>query len=353
LFILSAIQTISFILIGNFILEIKGMTLSYWLVLFTTSCFANVLGLNISSAFNSVVTIYILIPFIIIPQLLFSGVLVKFDKLHINSNSSREFVPVIGDLMAARWSFEALAVRQFKDNKFEKNFLKSKIDESQNDYYGSLLINSKLKLDLMICRNYKDSTIYRDEVNKSFKRLNYHIPILAEKSKIKFGKWKDSLTAEKFDSIVDKSTLTFLDSSKKYFMSLQKLATSSYNKIMDSLKTELGEEGRIDLNNSYENTKLKEVILDQFNPEKIHKTPDKYIQKANPGYMKATSKFGRAHFYAPYKMIGNYEIDTYEFNLLVLWLVTLFLYVILYFKLIQKIITFFGTLRFARSEKKE
>ena len=80
MFLISAIQTISFVLIGNSILEIRGMTLSYWLIFFTTSCFANMMGLNISSAFNSVITIYILIPFIIIPQLLFSGVLVKFDR---------------------------------------------------------------------------------------------------------------------------------------------------------------------------------------------------------------------------------------------------------------------------------
>ena len=124
MFLISAIQTISFILIGNFILEIKGMTFSYWIVLFTTSCLANMLGLNISSAFNSVITIYILIPFIIIPQLLFSGVLVKFDRLHHGTFTSSEYVPVIGDMMPARWSFEALAVEQFKNNKYEKNFFK-------------------------------------------------------------------------------------------------------------------------------------------------------------------------------------------------------------------------------------
>ena len=88
MFIISAIQSVLFALIGNLILGIKGMTLSYWLVLFTTSCFANLLGLNISSAFTSVITIYILIPFIIIPQLLFSGVIVNFDKL----NKSRDLL---------------------------------------------------------------------------------------------------------------------------------------------------------------------------------------------------------------------------------------------------------------------
>jgi ABC-type multidrug transport system ATPase subunit len=353
LFILSGIQTISFILIGNQILEIKGMNLSYWLVLFTTSCFANLVGLNISSAFNSVVTIYILIPFIIIPQLLFSGVLVKFDKLHIAGSSSREYVPVIGDLMTARWAFEAVAVRQFKDNEFEKNYFKNDIAESQNSYYGSCLINSGLKKDLMICINYKDSSNYSDEVNESFRRLNYHIPLLAELSKIEPGEWKDSLTAKKFNPVVEKRTSAFLDSSKKYFYSQQKLATSLNNAIGASLKTEMGEGKMIDLENNYENKKLKELILDELNPERIHKTPEKFVQKYNPGFMKATSRIGRAHFYAPFKKIGNREIDTFLFNLLVLWLVTLFLYVILYFKLIQKTITFFGTMRFARSEKKE
>jgi len=53
MFLISAIQTVSFVLIGNVILGIRGMALSYWLILFSTSCFANLLGLNISSAFNS------------------------------------------------------------------------------------------------------------------------------------------------------------------------------------------------------------------------------------------------------------------------------------------------------------
>ena len=114
MFLISAVQTISFILIGNNLLEIKGMTFPYWIVLFTTSCFANILGLNISSTFTSLITIYILIPFILIPQLLFSGVIVKFDRLHSNNPSSYENVPKIGNMMATRWSFEALTVEQFK-----------------------------------------------------------------------------------------------------------------------------------------------------------------------------------------------------------------------------------------------
>ena len=107
MFVLSAIQTFLFVMVGNSVLEIKGMYSEYWLVLFSSSCFANMLGLNISASFNSAVTIYILIPFLIIPQLLLSGVIVKFDKLN-PSISSQNFVPFTGEVMTSRWAFEAV-----------------------------------------------------------------------------------------------------------------------------------------------------------------------------------------------------------------------------------------------------
>jgi hypothetical protein len=71
LFVLSAIQTFCFVIIGIVILEIEWtMLLPFWFVLFTTSCFASVLGLNISSAFNSAVTVYVMIPLLLIPQMI-------------------------------------------------------------------------------------------------------------------------------------------------------------------------------------------------------------------------------------------------------------------------------------------
>ena len=48
---------------------------------------ANVLGLNISASFNSAVTIYIIIPILLIPQILLSGVVVQFDQLNPGSEA--------------------------------------------------------------------------------------------------------------------------------------------------------------------------------------------------------------------------------------------------------------------------
>ncbi|MCF8345758.1 MAG: ATP-binding cassette domain-containing protein, partial [Bacteroidales bacterium] len=62
-FMLSAIQAATFVLIGNTIMEIRGLYFEYWLVLFSSWAAANVMGLLISDSFKTVVTIYILIPF--------------------------------------------------------------------------------------------------------------------------------------------------------------------------------------------------------------------------------------------------------------------------------------------------
>ena len=57
LFVISAIQALTFVLVGNLIIEVRGMFFEYWLVLFSAWCFANVMGLIISDSFKTVITI--------------------------------------------------------------------------------------------------------------------------------------------------------------------------------------------------------------------------------------------------------------------------------------------------------
>ena len=337
MFILSAIQTLSFIIIGNLILEIRDMTLTYWLVLFTTSCFANILGLNISSAFNSVITIYILIPFIIIPQLLFSGVLVKFDKLHLSRFSTREYVPVIGDVMVARWSFEALAVEQFKNNKYERIFFKYDTAETRYDYYANFLI-VKLEKDLTICSMYKDSSDYKDIVDGKFERLHSYIDQLSGKVGLSPGTWENNLNGKDFTPAIKKETQLYFDSMKRIFNSFRNRITSRKDIVSDSLEKAIGKAAMLKLRYKYENEELTKLVLDQLNIDKTIDQGDKIVPRYNPGYMKATSKFGRAHFYAPAKRIGNLEIDTYWFNLLVIWVLLILLYIALYFKIFRRLL---------------
>ena len=353
MFLISVIQTISFILIGNTLLEIKGMTFSYWLVLFSTSCLANMIGLNISSAFNSVITIYILIPVIIIPQLLFSGLFVKFDRLHQGRFTSSEFVPVIGDVMTVRWSFEALAVEQFKNNKYGKNFFRYNMEISQNEWYSSILITA-LKAELRECSVLKDSLPYRQKINDDFYKLNYYLGKLnnlAGFGAIK-GTWKDSLNVENFNSEIAKDALKYLDSLAGQFRRDRKLNVAKEDLATKSLEAGIGGlEELIKLKNSYYNKQLEILVLDRMRVEQFIETNKRIIQKYEPGYMIPLSKYGRAQYYAPYKLIGDIKIDTYWFNLIVLWLAAMAWYAALYFNLLQKLVGFIENVKIKNSEK--
>ena len=352
MFLISAIQTISFILIGNLILEIRGMAFSYWFIIFSTSCLANMIGLNISSAFNSVITIYSLIPVIIIPQLLFSGVFVKFDKLHQGIFTSSEFVPVIGDIMPARWSFEALAVEQFKNNKYEKNFFKYDMEISQNDWYSAFLID-RLKADLNECRTHIDSLSWRQTINDDFYKLNYYIERLNSLAGFApiLGNLKTSLNVENFNPEAAKEAGKYLDSLSGHFRKVRKRYITGKDSVSNKIEAKIGTEKLMKLQNEYSNKQLEMYVLDRLRVDKSIETSKKIIQKSEPVYMKPTSRYGRAQFYAPYKQIGEIKIDTYWFNVIVLWLITFILYIALYYKYLQKLVDGFGNIKLKENNK--
>ena len=97
------------------------MFFNYWLILFSAWVSSNLMGLVISDSFKTVVTIYILIPFLVIPQIILSGVIVKYDKLNPRISSPGN-IPVYGEVMTARWGYEALVVEQFMHNDYDAKF---------------------------------------------------------------------------------------------------------------------------------------------------------------------------------------------------------------------------------------
>ena len=155
LFFLSFVQTFLFVIIGNSILELNGLLLKFWLILFTTSCFANTLGLLISMIFNSVVVIYILVPLLIVPQILLSGAVVEFDKLN-ETVTSEEYTPLIGDINVSRWAYEALVVTQFTDNKFHKEYFEVE-KETSNLRYDILFVIPEIEGKLAFSETEEDT----------------------------------------------------------------------------------------------------------------------------------------------------------------------------------------------------
>ncbi len=340
LFLLSAFQMFCFVLVGNLILEIKGMTASYWLILFSTSCFANMLGLNISAGFDRVITVYILIPFLLIPQLLFSGVIVKFDKIH-KYFTNFEYVPVIGDIMTSRWAYEALAVHQFKDNKYETLIYDSERQESQYDWYSGDLVHN------LVAKTQQCTTaIGKDEFrvdfeNKLFKLTKY-VTVLSNIAGIDNSDLIEKYNTENFNTAVARLSFERLDSLKQYFKSQSQNAQDTTDNILDAIEEQYDNDYLDNLIANYHNKNLDNFCRNLNTTDRIIETRKKIIQKADPVYMMPTSHYGRAHFYAPCKILGNLSIDTYWFNLMAIWLLTLVLYITLYTDLLRKTINYFG-----------
>jgi hypothetical protein len=84
---------------------------------------------------------------------------VKVDKLN-PSIGNTSTVPMVGDLMASRWAFEASMVAQFKDNEFEKQFYEDDKIMADADYKKIYFIPAlETRLDFAL-QNFKktDST---------------------------------------------------------------------------------------------------------------------------------------------------------------------------------------------------
>jgi len=351
MFLLSSIQMITFVLIGNSILGIKGLTLEYYWILFTTACFANMLGLNISSALNSVVTIYILIPFILVPQLLLSGVIVKFDKLH-KSVANVRFVPVAGDLMTSRWAFEALAVTQFKKNKWEKHFydinFKKSFFEFQFNYRIPELINR-----LEQCESYLNNPTENISYEKNLSILYNEIydieKMFARKNFASF----DELNKNKFNQQTAEDVRNYLEEKRKYFVKQYNLATAEADKKLNELTAKYSKEEILKLKEDNYNISLADLVTNKNTFQTITEQDNKLIQLTKPIYKEPDSNYGRAHFYAPFKKIAGLKIDTLWFNTIFIWITTLFFYIALQFDWLRKILSSNIWSKFKLSKKNE
>ena len=343
LFTISAIQSLSFILVANTILEVRGMLFQQWIILFSTACFGNMMGLNISAGMRTAVSIYILIPLILVPELLLGGAMIKFDDLH-KSMSRKVYVPVVGDIMVTRWAYEALSVEEFKTNRFEKPFFDYDMEISQNDWYASFLIPT-LKVKVDECLTSGKEPQYKEYSEDNLEKINFHLNDLSFLTGIKPGNWVKSLNYNDFNEYAGVETKLFLDSLRTSFRLKSRSVSYMRDSLFKQISSRMGDDQFIKMRAKDYNENLANFVLNRLATSKIYDSDDRLIQKADPVFMAPGSRYGRAHFYAPYKQIGNLKIETLIFNLIAIWLMNLILFVTLYYNILKRFIAFLETLK--------
>ena len=348
LLVLSAFQTFSFVVISSLILDIKGMFFIYWLILFSTSVFANMIGLNISSGLDSVVAIYILVPLILVPHLLLGGAMISFDDLN-KGLTKKKYVPIIGDIMVTRWAYEAISVAQFKSNEFEKYFYDYEQIASTAIYYNSFLVPD-LQLKLEDCqRMFEEEVIDESVLNKDLLIINNELDKLEKYQNVPPFELASKLTRDSLSLDILEESLGYLMFLKLHFNELGAEAEIRKDHIYDSLQRAMGAEELITFQESYHNNKLTDLVINRTGVRKIYEAKDELIRKFGPVYIMPTNRFGRTQFFAPYKKLNRQIVETSWYNLVVIWMGSVILYFTLVLDLLRKILTYFRNVRLARS----
>lgn len=348
-FTLSAIQSFLFVIIGNSIMEIKGMYFEYWLVLFSAWCFSNILGLVISDSFKTVITIYILIPFLIIPQLILSGIIVKFEKLNPNISNPRD-IPFYGEIITARWAYEALAVYQYKENKYEEPIYAYDKAMSISDFKKNYWIRTLNNKVAFIERNF-DNEERLDDLKENLELLRNEIrkELESESGRIVKFKYYDNLYYDKIDKETIQALKQYFDILNKYYIKLYNKANSlKDNHISDLQKTEEDREKFMKLKREHFNENLAELVRNSNEINRIIEYNGELFQKIDPVFLDPRNKFIKAHFYAPRKQfLGNYY-STFWVNIFVIWAMSILLWFVLRYRLLKKALDIFEQQRFKK-----
>lgn len=329
LIIISTVQSLFFIIIGNSILGISGMGFSYWFTFFSVAVFSNLLGLIISSSFDEVVTIYIIIPLLIIPQMVLGGAMFSFDKMN-RSIVRVDKVPIIAEAMVSKWAYEGLMVNQFVNNKFEKHFYDLEKAESVADFHQVYYI-PELKKYLKKVENdinnieKTNSTIDNIELlSNEYKKQSSIYPNLKNIT-LEISK-KDDINDEYFNNY--NAFISKLDSIYNYEFYL------AHNRLSMKLNKYLStqQDKYYALRNKYHNEAISDIVTQFYEKNKILNYNNQLIQHVDAIYNdpNVESLFDiRSHLFAPKKHFLGKFYETFYFNMSIIWLINLLLFLIL------------------------
>jgi ABC-type multidrug transport system ATPase subunit len=352
LLIISAIQALTFVLVGNSIMEIHGMYFEYWMVLFSAWVSSNMMGFLISDSFKTVVTIYMLIPFLVIPQIILSGVIVKFEKINPIISSPNE-IPFYGEIITSRWGYEALAVNQFIENEYNVNFYKfykaMSIANYKKDYWNT---NLKNKVEF-ISHYYKDPR-HKEEVIKDLEVVkNEFAKELKVNTKVQYIHLNE-LTIENINDAALDDANTYLDQLNRYYIKLYNKANNFKDERISGMQqTAKDKELFLELKRRNANESLEEFATNSNEVERIVEYDGELSQKVDPIYLDPTSPMIKSHFYAPRKMVFGAYFSTFWVNVCVIWFTTILLFIALYYRLLLKLLDYLEQLseKFGKSEK--
>ena len=309
------IQTLLFILIGNFVMGLQGLFGTWWLILFITALLSSLVGLLLSQCLSSIVAIYISIPILLIPQILLCGLVVSFSDLTPKSTTGN--VPVIGDLIPSRWAYEALAVTSFTDNAYKAPFFELDKKKYENQYYNmGFLDELQSQLETM-----KDEEKRGKEVDPShMETIRMNLPELTAYCGMKTYQGDYSY----------ESLRQYMKEAEQILSKRSNETTLKADKLMSEMVREQGKETIIELKRDHYNLNLEDCVIGANQKRMLDVIDNHIVARTGIIYLTPKSKVGRAPFYSSEKILGSWHIKTLWFNLGIMLLMSIVVAIFLF-----------------------
>jgi hypothetical protein len=309
----SLIQTFLFILIGNTIMGL-GLFGIWWLILFATAFLANLTGLLLSQCLSSIVSIYISIPILLIPQILLCGLVVSFSDLTPKSTTGN--VPLIGDLIPSRWSYEALAVTSFTDNTYEKPFFALDKARQENQFYNlGFLYELQSQLQTMNDEKERGKEVNPMHLNV----INTNLPVLTE-----FCGMEPYVGDSSYQSLYN-----YMKEAEKILAKRGNDYTMKKDGMIAAIIKEQGKDAFLDVKRNNFNIKLEEFVTGADQLRMVDIVDDYLVPRSGIIYLTPHNKLGRAPFYSSEKILGSWHVKTLWFNLGVILLMSVIAIILL------------------------
>lgn len=332
----SAVQMALCALVCVPVLKIPDFTWKLWAILFSCSVFGGALGLNISASLKTAVAVYILIPLLLIPQMLLGGLIIKFDDLR-SPNAGNNLVPIVGELMTARWGFEALVVEQFESNRYERLFYDSERDISRAGYMAQYLIPEIIsRIDSLYLKADIPDKAAKDALTRRL--IGHEIKKLELMSGGTPNLYLKASSLGPPDRKPMEEMKTRLRELIRSYDSDRLRAQDERRAVAEKLLKEYGENKVLSFQKKYLNKSILELARNKNDLEKVRISGERLIQVSDPVYQRPSSPWGRAPFMAGTKRLGSLTVTTYTFNMLVIWAMAFLLCLALYARLLPRLV---------------
>jgi hypothetical protein len=236
-----------------------------------------------------------------------------------------KYTPVLGDLIVSKWGYEALAVKQYTGNRYQRLVYETDKKLSQASHYAFTVV-PKLQESLtrIVQTDQEDS-------------VNYYTGLLKNEM-IKTRVFPDVFQFEFVHDLTDIKRKDLVEETGDYLTYLSLHFFEKYENMLaekerqtDSLNNLFGKEPLAEMREKYYNAALERTVTNR-ETDITHALIDKeIIQYTDNIFQDPSSNLGRARLFCPSKLLNGQKTDTIWFNLSVIWMFSAVCYLFVLF----------------------